>query len=86
MDLNVYCCFNYQNVQRLESIQRHEGNFFYSLTLCRSVTGEYFHLFYNRHLPQEQWGTEVCKFEEKQDSSLNWELNYKGSLLICCRF
>lgn len=86
MDLNVYCCFNYQNVRRLESIQRHEGNFFYSLTLCRSVTGEYFHLSYNRHLPQEQWGTEVCKFEEKQDSSLNWELNCKGSLLICCRF
>lgn len=86
MDPNVYCCFNYQNVQRLESIQRKEGKFFYFLTLRGAVAKEYFHLYYNKHLPEEQWGTEVCKFEEKQDDSQNWELNVEMSCLIWCRF
>jgi len=82
MDLNVYCCFNYQNVEGLESIQRKEGSFFYFLTLHGAVAREYFHLYYNKHFPEEQWGTEVCKFEEKQDDGQNWELNFEVSFLI----
>lgn len=84
MGLNVYCCFNYQNVQRLESIQRNEGDFFYFLTLRGAV--KYFHLSYNSRLPHEQWGREICKFEEKLDGHLHWKLNCEVSLLICCRF
>lgn len=37
----------------------------YFLALCVAVAREYFHLYYNKHLPEEQWDTEICKFEEK---------------------
>lgn len=74
-NLNVYCCFNYKNVQRLEYIQRKEGDFFYFLTLHGAIAGEYFHPYYNRHFPEQQWGTEVYKLEEKQDDSQKSEMN-----------
>lgn len=41
--------FNYKNVQRLESIQRKEGDFFYFLTLHGAIAGEYFSPYYNKH-------------------------------------
>lgn len=53
----------------------------YFLTLCGAVAREYFHLYF-KHLPEEQWDTEICKFEEKQGDGQNWELNVEVSFLI----
>lgn len=55
---------------------------FYFLTLHGAVAGEYFHPYYNKHFPEQQWGTEICKLEEKQDGSQKSEMNIEVSFLI----